>query len=148
MEPLINFSWSVAGIVLLFMAGRRCDRDWSGAWTRSALCCQRCHGERLLRCFVTSQKMKIAILRLWNHRLVYFGTFCRVQTQWKQLKHLLQFFPFWLKFEILVSGGTYYPMTVKKHLRAQQIAMENNLPCVYLVDSGGAYLPLQDEAWM
>lgn len=37
-------------------------------------------------------------------------------------------------------------MTVKKHLRAQQIAMENNLPCVYLVDSGGAYLPLQDEA--
>eukprot|EP00438_Fugacium_kawagutii_P026355 Skav214025 [mRNA] locus=scaffold3389:53260:58530:- [translate_table: standard] len=45
--------------------------------------------------------------------------------------------------------GTYYPMTVKKHLRAQQIAMENNLPCVYLVDSGGAYLPLQDEAkWL
>lgn len=46
-----------------------------------------------------------------------------------------------------VKGGTYYPMTVKKHLRAQQIAMENNLPCVYLVDSGGAYLPLQDEVF-
>ena len=47
---------------------------------------------------------------------------------------------------LTAQGGTYYPMTVKKHLRAQQIAMENNLPCVYLVDSGGAYLPLQDEA--
>eukprot|EP00913_Durusdinium_trenchii_P020372 g19138.t1 len=46
-----------------------------------------------------------------------------------------------------VKGGTYYPMTVKKHLRAQQIAMENKLPCVYLVDSGGAYLPLQDEVF-
>jgi len=46
-----------------------------------------------------------------------------------------------------VKGGTYYPMTVKKHLRAQQIAMENRLPCVYLVDSGGAYLPLQDEVF-
>jgi acetyl-CoA carboxylase carboxyltransferase component/acetyl/propionyl-CoA carboxylase alpha subunit len=46
-----------------------------------------------------------------------------------------------------VKGGTYYPMTVKKHLRAQQVAMENNLPCVYLVDSGGAYLPLQDEVF-
>jgi 3-methylcrotonyl-CoA carboxylase beta subunit len=44
-----------------------------------------------------------------------------------------------------VKGGTYYPMTVKKHLRAQEIAFENHLPCVYLVDSGGAYLPLQDE---
>ncbi len=44
-----------------------------------------------------------------------------------------------------VKGGTYYPSTVKKHLRAQQIAYENRLPCVYLVDSGGAYLPLQDE---
>ncbi len=42
-----------------------------------------------------------------------------------------------------VKGGTYYPLTVKKHLRAQEIAEENNLPCVYLVDSGGAYLPLQ-----
>src|ERR671911_1809042 len=42
-----------------------------------------------------------------------------------------------------VKGGTYYPMTVKKHLRAQTIAMENHLPCIYLVDSGGAYLPLQ-----
>lgn len=42
-----------------------------------------------------------------------------------------------------VKGGTYYPITVKKHLRAQEIAQENNLPCVYLVDSGGAYLPLQ-----
>ena len=40
-----------------------------------------------------------------------------------------------------VKGGTYYPITVKKHLRAQEIARENNLPCVYLVDSGGAYLP-------
>jgi 3-methylcrotonyl-CoA carboxylase beta subunit len=46
-----------------------------------------------------------------------------------------------------VKGGTYFPITVKKHLRAQQIAMENNLPCVYLVDSGGAFLPLQDEVF-
>ena len=44
-----------------------------------------------------------------------------------------------------VKGGTYFPMTVKKHLRAQQIAMENMLPCVYLVDSGGAFLPMQSE---
>lgn len=44
-----------------------------------------------------------------------------------------------------VKGGTYYPMTVKKHLRAQEIAMENNLPCVYLVDSGGANLPQQAD---
>ena len=46
-----------------------------------------------------------------------------------------------------VKGGTYYPMTVKKHLRAQEIAEQNHLPCVYLVDSGGAYLPLQDEVF-
>lgn len=46
-----------------------------------------------------------------------------------------------------VKGGTYYPLTVKKHLRAQEIAQENNLPCIYLVDSGGAYLPLQDEVF-
>jgi len=46
-----------------------------------------------------------------------------------------------------VKGGTYYPMTVKKHLRAQEIAEENHLPCVYLVDSGGAFLPLQDEVF-
>ncbi len=46
-----------------------------------------------------------------------------------------------------VSGGTYYPMTVKKHLRAQKIAMKNNLPCIYLVDSGGAFLPMQDEVF-
>lgn len=46
-----------------------------------------------------------------------------------------------------VKGGTYFPMTVKKHLRAQQIAAENRLPCCYLVDSGGAYLPLQDEVF-
>ncbi|MHB8381681.1 MAG: carboxyl transferase domain-containing protein [Candidatus Binataceae bacterium] len=46
-----------------------------------------------------------------------------------------------------VKGGTYYPMTVKKHLRAQEIAMENRLPCVYLVDSGGAFLPLQAEVF-
>jgi len=46
-----------------------------------------------------------------------------------------------------VTGGTYYPMTVKKHLRAQEIAMENNLPCIYLVDSGGAFLPMQDEVF-
>ena len=46
-----------------------------------------------------------------------------------------------------VKGGTYYPMTVKKHLRAQMIAMENNLPCIYLVDSGGAFLPMQDEVF-
>src|SRR5262245_59323113 len=42
-----------------------------------------------------------------------------------------------------VKGGTYYPITVKKHVRAQEIALENRLPCVYLVDSGGAFLPLQ-----
>lgn len=46
-----------------------------------------------------------------------------------------------------VKGGTYYPMTVKKHLRAQKIAEQNNLPCIYLVDSGGAYLPKQDEVF-
>jgi 3-methylcrotonyl-CoA carboxylase beta subunit len=44
-----------------------------------------------------------------------------------------------------VKGGTYFPMTVKKHLRAQEIARSNNLPCLYLVDSGGAFLPMQDE---
>ena len=44
-----------------------------------------------------------------------------------------------------VKGGTYFPLSVKKHLRAQEIAAENNLPCIYLADSGGAYLPLQDE---
>src|SRR5687768_3100042 len=41
-----------------------------------------------------------------------------------------------------VKGGTYFPITVKKHLRAQQVAMENRLPCIYLVDSGGAFLPM------
>jgi 3-methylcrotonyl-CoA carboxylase beta subunit len=46
-----------------------------------------------------------------------------------------------------VKGGTYYPLTVKKHLRAQEIAEQNGLPCVYLVDSGGAFLPLQDEVF-
>ncbi|QCR19114.1 carboxyl transferase domain-containing protein [Agrococcus sp. SGAir0287] len=46
-----------------------------------------------------------------------------------------------------VKGGTYFPMTVKKHLRAQEIASENRLPCVYLVDSGGAFLPMQDEVF-
>ena len=46
-----------------------------------------------------------------------------------------------------VKGGTYYPVTVKKHLRAQEIAEENNLPCIYLVDSGGAFLPKQDEVF-
>src|SRR4029078_10178939 len=46
-----------------------------------------------------------------------------------------------------VKGGTYFPMTVKKHLRAQEIALQNNLPCVYLVDSGGAFLPLQAEVF-
>ncbi|MEO5694987.1 MAG: carboxyl transferase domain-containing protein [Usitatibacter sp.] len=46
-----------------------------------------------------------------------------------------------------VKGGTYYPMTVKKHLRAQEIAAQNHLPCIYLVDSGGAFLPLQDEVF-
>jgi acetyl-CoA carboxylase carboxyltransferase component len=46
-----------------------------------------------------------------------------------------------------VKGGTYYPLTVKKHLRAQQVALENRLPCVYLVDSGGAFLPLQAEVF-
>src|SRR4030088_447524 len=44
-----------------------------------------------------------------------------------------------------IKGGTYYPMTVKKHLRAQDIARQNHLPCVYMVDSGGAFLPQQDE---
>jgi len=46
-----------------------------------------------------------------------------------------------------VKGGTYYPMTVKKHLRAQEIAAHNRLPCIYLVDSGGANLPNQDEVF-
>jgi 3-methylcrotonyl-CoA carboxylase beta subunit len=46
-----------------------------------------------------------------------------------------------------VKGGTYYPLTVKKHLRAQEIALENRLPCVYLADSGGAFLPMQDEVF-
>eukprot|EP01133_Synstelium_polycarpum_P026265 gene26265-31572_t len=45
------------------------------------------------------------------------------------------------------GGGTYYPMTVKKHLRAQEVALQNNLPCIYLVDSGGAFLPRQDEVF-
>src|SRR5215813_3597504 len=44
-----------------------------------------------------------------------------------------------------IKGGTYYPMTVKKHLRAQDVARQNNLPCIYMVDSGGAFLPMQDE---
>ncbi|MGN6120045.1 MAG: carboxyl transferase domain-containing protein [Rhodanobacter sp.] len=46
-----------------------------------------------------------------------------------------------------VKGGTYFPMTVKKHLRAQEVALENRLPCIYRVDSGGAFLPLQDEVF-
>ena len=46
-----------------------------------------------------------------------------------------------------VKGGTYFPLTVKKHLRAQEVAAQNHLPCVYLVDSGGAFLPLQDEVF-
>src|SRR5215212_8393775 len=46
-----------------------------------------------------------------------------------------------------VKGGTYYPMTVKKHLRAQEVALQNRLPCIYLVDSGGAFLPKQDEVF-
>ena len=46
-----------------------------------------------------------------------------------------------------VKGGTYFPLTVKKHLRAQQVAEENHLPCIYLVDSGGAFLPMQDEVF-
>ena len=46
-----------------------------------------------------------------------------------------------------VKGGTYYPLTVKKHLRAQEVAQENLLPCIYLVDSGGAFLPMQDEVF-
>src|SRR5213596_1617368 len=46
-----------------------------------------------------------------------------------------------------VKGGTYFPMTVKKHIRAQEIALENHLPCLYLVDSGGAFLPLQADVF-
>src|SRR5213075_412694 len=46
-----------------------------------------------------------------------------------------------------VKGGTYFPLTVKKHLRAQEVAQQNGLPCLYLVDSGGAFLPLQDEVF-
>src|SRR5438105_6074207 len=46
-----------------------------------------------------------------------------------------------------IKGGTYYPLTVKKHLRAQEIAAQNRLPCIYLVDSGGAFRPLQDEVF-
>ena len=46
-----------------------------------------------------------------------------------------------------VKGGTYYPLTVKKHLRAQEVALQNHLPCVYLVDSGGAFLPMQADVF-
>ena len=46
-----------------------------------------------------------------------------------------------------VKGGTYFPLTVKKHLRAQEVAEQNRLPCIYLVDSGGAFLPLQAEVF-
>ena len=46
-----------------------------------------------------------------------------------------------------VKGGTYYPITVKKHLRAQEVARANRLPCIYLVDSGGAFLPMQDDVF-
>src|SRR5918998_991145 len=46
-----------------------------------------------------------------------------------------------------VKGGTYYPMTVKKHVRAQEVARQNNLPCIYLVDSGGAFLPLWEDVF-
>lgn len=46
-----------------------------------------------------------------------------------------------------VKGGTYYPITIKKHLRAQEIAAQNRLPCIYMVDSGGAFLPRQDEVF-
>src|SRR6187402_3234210 len=46
-----------------------------------------------------------------------------------------------------VKGGTYYPITVKKHLRAQTVAADNKLPCIYLVDSGGAFLPMQDDVF-
>ena len=52
-----------------------------------------------------------------------------------------------LSNDATVKGGTYYPMTVKKHLRAQEIAEQNHLPCIYLVDSGGAFLPKQDEVF-
>jgi len=52
-----------------------------------------------------------------------------------------------LSNDATVKGGTYYPLTVKKHLRAQEIALENRLPCLYLVDSGGAFLPMQDEVF-
>src|SRR4051794_2033071 len=52
-----------------------------------------------------------------------------------------------LSNDATVKGGTYYPLTVKKHLRAQEIALENRLPCLYLVDSGGAFLPRQDEVF-
>ncbi|WP_315093569.1 carboxyl transferase domain-containing protein [uncultured Cellulomonas sp.] len=52
-----------------------------------------------------------------------------------------------LSNDATVKGGTYYPLTVKKHLRAQEIARENRLPCLYLVDSGGAFLPMQDEVF-
>lgn len=52
-----------------------------------------------------------------------------------------------LVYKKTVKGGTYYPITVKKHLRAQEIALENDLPCIYLVDSGGAYLPKQAEVF-
>ncbi|WP_225754398.1 carboxyl transferase domain-containing protein [Actinotalea sp. Marseille-Q4924] len=52
-----------------------------------------------------------------------------------------------LSNDATVKGGTYYPLTVKKHLRAQEIAAENRLPCIYLVDSGGAFLPMQDEVF-
>lgn len=52
-----------------------------------------------------------------------------------------------MKKKIFCEGGTYYPITVKKHLRAQEIAIENHLPCLYLVDSGGAFLPYQADVF-
>lgn len=54
---------------------------------------------------------------------------------------------FILSDDATVKGGTYYPITVKKHLRAQEIAQENRLPCIYLVDSGGANLPRQADVF-
>lgn len=101
------------------------------------------HGREVL--FVANDATVKGGIITWVYLRTIVG---RVETQWKHLKHLPCAFSLFLLKIDLVPGGTYYPMTVKKHLRAQQIAMENNLPCVYLVDSGGAYLPLQDEAWM
>ena len=82
------------------------------------------------------RKYKVIIINeKLKHQLVYFTGIGRISGRECMI----------VANDATVKGGTYYPITVKKHVRAQEIAMENNLPCVYLVDSGGANLPQQPE---